>query len=211
MPLGSEVSEDAMQPGSCRRANLGDAMILIIAAALAMAITKQVDAHPHFILIGQVEIGANDSQAMGATLWIAKWISPWLFTMAGALLVIRFRQPRTRFRRIWRQPGAVASILGIVGLIFVALVSLGVPPLYNFMLTLRGIPDTNTNPPRELASIVGEATLYSGTLIFGSWLTLALAGRFRREPGWIDGLGIVVGSCWITAHLISWVCYRFFL
>jgi hypothetical protein len=201
-----------MQPGSTRRPNLGDAMILIVAAALAMAITKQVDARPPFILvIGAVPISAFGSEAMGATLWIVKWISPWLVTLAGALLVIRCRQPRPRLRRIWRQPGALASTLGILALIFVGLVSLGRPAFLFLILLLGGFPGPYTNPPMGLADILGDATFYGGTLILGSWLTLALAGRFRREPGWIDGLGILVGSCWITAHLISWVSLRFFL
>jgi hypothetical protein len=200
-----------MQSGSCRRPNLGDAMILVVAAALAMAITKQVDAWPRFDVIGQDVIGAFNAQATEATLWVAKWISPWLLTLAGALLVIRFRQPRPRFRRIWHQPGALASTLGILALIFVGLVSLGRPTFLFFILLLGSFPGPNTNPPMRLADILGEATSYGGTLILGSWITLALAGRFRREPGWIDGLGILVGSCWITAHLIFWVSLRFFL
>jgi hypothetical protein len=211
MPLGSEVSEDAMQSGSCRRPNLGDAMILIVAAALAMAITKQVDARPPFVLIKNVIVSAFGSDAMVASLWIAKWISPWLLTMAVALLVIRFRQPRPRLRRIWHQPGTLASTLGILALIFVGLISLALPALHIFILLLGGFSGSNTNPPMELASFLAEVTSYSGTLILGSWLTLALSGRFRSEPGWIDGLGIIVGFCWITAHLISWVCYRIFL
>jgi hypothetical protein len=200
-----------MKPGTCRRPNLGDAMILIVAAALAMAITKQVDARPPFDLIGQDIISAFGSRSMEATLWFVKWISPWLVTLAGALLVIRCRQPRPRLRRIWRQPGALASTLGILALIFVGLVSLGRPAFLFFILLLGSFPGPNTHPPMRLADILGEATSYGGTLILGSWITLALAGRFRREPGWIDGLGILVGSCWITAHLISWVSVRFFL
>ena len=199
-----------MRADTTRRPNLGDAMILVVAAALAMAITKQTDAWPHPIRIGEVTIGSYDSEALRATVWITKWISPWLVTLAVAVLVIRFRQPRPVSRRILCQPGALASTLGILALILGGLVSLARPAL-NIMFRLGGFPGPNVNNQLGLGDILADATSYGGTLILGSWLTLALAGRFRREPGWIDGLGIVVGSCWITTHLICWVSLRFFL
>jgi hypothetical protein len=200
-----------MQPGLCRQLNLVDLIILVVASAAALAITTKVDIQPPFVVAGQPAFTPFGSPGMWVTLWIEKWVSPWLVTLAGAVLVIRYCQPRPGLPPIWHQPGALASALGILALIFVGLVALGRPAFLIIILLVGSLPGPNSNPPMGLADVLGETTSYGGTLIIGSWLTLAIAGRFRREPGWIDGLGILVGSCWITAHLISWVCYRIFL
>ena len=41
----------------------------------------------------------------------------------------------------------------------------------------------------------------SGMLIAGGWLALALTRRLRQESGWIDSLGIAVGTVGIAASL----------
>jgi hypothetical protein len=197
-----------MQADSSRQLHLIDAIILIAASAVALAISTQVDVQPTSIVAGQPAFSPFGSLAMGATLWVEKWISPWLISWAGAFLVICYWRPRPGLRPIWDQPGVLASALGILALIFVGIIALGRPALFILMLLLGSGPGPNSNPSMGLADILGETTSYGGALILGSWLTLAFSGRFRREPGWIGRLGMFIGSCWIGAHLISWISYR---
>jgi hypothetical protein len=44
----------------------------------------------------------------------------------------------------------------------------------------------------------------AGFAVAGAWLALALGGRWRPEPSWIDRLGRAVGWLWIAALMVNW-------
>jgi hypothetical protein len=183
-----------MNSNPCRRPNLGDGMILIIAAALALAGVRQYDQGP---LAG---LGYS-STSIRLIFWIEEWINPWLVTMAGAALAIRLRKPRPPCRRIWRQPGTIASALGLLGLVFALLLVLGRFAVVN----LRPWPSTR-NPVLGFAATNHYAISLGAPMILGAWLIMAIPSRLRREPGWIDALGTIIGICSILINTTFWLC-----
>jgi hypothetical protein len=38
-----------------------------------------------------------------------------------------------------------------------------------------------------------------------AWLMLALSGRWRSEPSWIDRLGRIIGVFWVGLLPLSWI------
>jgi hypothetical protein len=40
-----------------------------------------------------------------------------------------------------------------------------------------------------------------GVAVGAAWVNLAVCGRWRPEPEWIDRLGRIVGACWLAMML----------
>ena len=49
----------------------------------------------------------------------------------------------------------------------------------------------------------------AGTAVLVAWLILALSGRWRRERGWIDAVGLVLGLVWVGLLGLDWLADRF--
>jgi hypothetical protein len=104
-----------------------------------------------------------------------------------ALLVIRLRRPRPRFRRLNRQPGFVACVAAGLTLLLCGATSLP--------LLAHG---------KDWVSFISYAPEVCFAVV-GAWLALALAGRWHTEPGWIDRMGLAVGVLWIASNLLTWL------
>ena len=48
-----------------------------------------------------------------------------------------------------------------------------------------------------------------GLVVAGAWLILALSGRWRADPGWIDRLGCALGACWVGWLLVELIPWTF--
>ena len=46
--------------------------------------------------------------------------------------------------------------------------------------------------------------------VIGGWMVLALGGRWRSEPSWIDRTGRVTGIVWIAVTAVHWSKYFLF-
>lgn len=47
--------------------------------------------------------------------------------------------------------------------------------------------------------------IYNADVSVGSaWAMLALSGRWRREPGWLDALGVGLGVFWLVHCGLGW-------
>ena len=109
-----------------------------------------------------------------------------------AVVGIRLRRPRPSFRRLGRQPGLVACLAVILAtLIHFSLARYWVlfpgkarPGEVSILLM-------NLSPPHLIAPAVAVA-----------WMVLAVSGRWRPNPGWIDRLGRSVGFAWLALLMI---------
>lgn len=184
-----------MQASSCRRPNVGDGMILVIAAAVALGTSRQVGELPIWLVGG--------SRSSEIVFYLKKWGLPWFVTLAWAALAVRLRRPRPLLRRVRRQPGAVASCMTILASIGVGLLAVGRHFwLAQFRMELMfGVASMISSFPLQPTYYLQMIVEHGGTLIAGSWIGLLLAGRFRRERGWIDTFGIAVGAAWIVTAL----------
>jgi hypothetical protein len=158
-----------------RRWALLDAMILVGAIAVGLGAARWWYDQP-----GYVNPSALDAQS------VCELIAWLLLPLSPALIGVRLRRPRPRWRRLVRQPGFQANLL--VGMATVA-------ALFNnrwgYRPTLFQVPfGIGSDQVNEVAPVVAVG-----------WVLTALVGRRRPEPGMIDRLGRALGWAWIALWL----------
>lgn len=112
-----------------------------------------------------------------------------------ALLVLRLRRPRPGRRRLLLQPGAVALVAALLGIIAAQYYEAGLRDVVQELA--RGV---------SLREAVGaffwhDTGPYTTVAVAVAWLTLAISGRWRREPGWLDAVGTILGIFWLVQPL----------
>ena len=178
----------------CRRLTIGDAMILIASAAVGFGGARlSVD-----ITVGM--ISANSDWTILAEGF--RYSVPCIASLTVGWLAIRLRGPRPGRRRLMRQPGMTACCTVVL--------SAAMSPLVAALATLKRTLATLKRPqsPAELWDIVIEVwcddmPLIVGFAVFVAWCTLALGDRWRREEGWIDGMGTLLGVSWIAISVVG--------
>ncbi|WP_406698467.1 hypothetical protein V5E97_06275 [Singulisphaera sp. Ch08] len=161
---------------------LSDAMIGVAVTAAGLAIARACLLHV----------------TPGATGWFAVRISTTFVALALTitLLLLRFRQPRPR--RPCRHPGSVAccAVAFASALIFVIWVS--------YWLMPGPSPPSFVRSDRTVVLVANvlRLELYSFT-VAGAWLALAVSGRWRPGPDWIDRAGRILGVLWIASPFLE--------
>lgn len=183
-----------MRDDARRRFTIGDGLILVAAAGVALVAARSRIVNSH---------------GLGLSLWA--WAGPnltWVgmaFTLA--LIPIRLVRPRPGRDDLWRQPGFVACLSFAVALAIILIQIV----LSDVTLYLR-------RPQFSLRSLFDEElsnTIYwlpNGAMmtIVATWTVLACGGRWKAERGWIDRVGCMLGVFWIVHNLLSW-CSPLFL
>jgi hypothetical protein len=169
-------------PGtSRRRLNLFDALVLVAATAVGLAVTRAfLEALPSFV--GKASLSRY--QVAGAAPLLATWCL--------ALPVLAARPPRTPFRRLARRPGFAACSSTALGLAAASVLSL-IETMCS-KLSINGWP-------LFLVDLVFWLSPLVAPTISGAWLSLALGGRWLPERDWIGMLGRLLGVCWIVLFL----------
>ena len=155
-----------------RRWNILDSLILVSAMAIGLTLARWWYHHPGFVNPAELNVQSISE------------IIAWLFLpMTPALIAVRLRKPRPRWRRAIRQPGLQANLViclatasGLLGSRW------GDKPEWSGLLTVIG---------------VGQVDLVGPMLIAG-WVLTALSGARRPEPSTIDRLGRAAGWAWIV-------------
>jgi hypothetical protein len=168
----------------CRRPNLGDLMIMIVALSLGLFVTRER-------IHGGSPVFPSSSLFLRASDWLFIWSPPWLMAMSLAALMIRLRRPRPGFAELRSQPGMVASSLSsaLTGAILA------------FFCLSR--PATAGQTIDRLSYAYQYKIIDNGVLVLGAWSALAMAGCLRRESGWIDGFGVLIGIGWISLWVVT--------
>jgi hypothetical protein len=177
---------DANRP-MYRPFTLGDAMILIIALALGLAIAR-----PGIALI--VDAVRSDPRwrfqtfagavALGRMLNII--VLNFLLFLLPAFLIVRVKRPRPPFRSMICQPGFAACAAPVA-------VVLATMPFA--VVATSGLAGQIIEIAVQVLS-VGAAPL--------AWVFLIATRRWNPEPSWIDRSGRILGALWIIvlpAHL----------
>lgn len=170
---------------STRRFTILDAMLLVAAVASGIAVERATDYDLHARLVR----GRTRGGEIVAVLDYAQ--SKYLpFAMTGtiALMASRLIPPRASFPRLARQPGAVACFVATLTIsilaAWVASVHLFRPGRYHRPFGLWGY------------------CLYVSFAVISGWSCLALSGRWRAEPSWVDRAGRLIGMVWIGSLII---------
>jgi hypothetical protein len=180
-----------------RRFTVGDAMILVAANAMALGLQRiPLDqTRPFEILPDYFETPEGGWEVRVVMLRIAEFtiwpVIPVLAAWTVALLALRLRGPRPSRRRLGRLPGAMAAILGTI--------AVGCATALGVVMALTFDPDLE----RGFVRTVDLGSILAGAMILGGWIAIAVGGRWRPEPTWLDRTGRVLGVSWIVAGLVG--------
>jgi hypothetical protein len=184
-----------------RRANIGDAMIVMVAFAVGLAgsFSALSDIGEWFSLIPQAsrlswmawwtEIAGKWGLRFQVIQGCVQLLYCFIVPIVPALIVARLRQPRPPFRHLAGQPGFVASaalcLAAIIGIVDVDLT------FFNFV----------SFPPLFLMVLPGATVLTS-------WAVLVTMGLWQPEASWVDRSGRLVGAFWLAT--IPWSIWTAF-
>jgi hypothetical protein len=194
--------EETLPRAELRRANIGDAMIVMVAFAVGLA--------GSFRALSDIrEWSALITPMADRSVWMAWWteiarrqglrfqvvqgcvqlLYCFIVPITPALLVARLRRPRPPVRRLACQPGFAAS-LALCLVVVIAMIDVD--------LTFF---DVGSFPPLLMMVLPGAAVL-------ASWSILVATGRWHLEPSWVDRAGCLVGAFWLaTIPWSIWIAY----
>ncbi len=184
------------RPTGARPFGILDGMTLVAALAVGIATVRWV--FPEVTTVSLSQVIETVRKAMSERKWIEALsliaeIKMFLLNLpmallSLALLILRFRSPRPRRRRMFSQPGVMACVSVSATAIITALLAL----LSLMIPALRG---TGGDPLNGFLVLGSSAC---GFAVAVSWMTLVLVGRWRPERGWIDRMGRVLGLYWMS-------------
>ena len=186
-----------MQDNPSRKLTVLDALILIVAIALAFMAMRSDYLWPDFswkpIACTDYLTRAND---------LVQFIAPVFASLSVAILLHRLRRPRPSLRRLSRQPGFIAGLTTVIVLVIrtanlfaVAGVQILNMPKGMFLGCLRYVPMAG-----EIKFVPSEI----GCAVAAVWAIQWLGGRWRPEAGWVDRAGRFMGTMWIATIPLSW-------
>jgi hypothetical protein len=185
--MAEQLVIDTDRPQS-RPLTLGDAMILMLAVSLGLALAR---AGIVFLWNYVYSVPLNQFRTLIVALAILRTLNTlllnFLFFLLPAFLILRLKRPRAPLRSLILQPGfsACAAVLAVfaASLPFVLIASDG--------LVGQGIE-------------IGSQILLVAVVPL-VWVTLIATRRWNPEPSWIDRFGRVLGVLWmvcVPAHFV---------
>jgi hypothetical protein len=202
-----------------RRLTLLDVMVLVAATACVFALYRWYDFIKFYANLFS-ETGGMWTRATSTRCAIARvgHLVPYLLWPAQlvlsvwtlALFGLRWVPPRPPRRRLATQPGTVAC--GLVSLVVVVEVLLALVVQWGLKsrtpFSIKAIQDA------AILATSGDAFRHvmprAGWAVAAAWLILAMGGRWRPEPDWIDRAGRIIGAAWIAQiPFYTWVIIYF--
>jgi hypothetical protein len=181
-----------------------DAILLVAATAIGLALVRMTYSHP--ILRWKLEPFETDDLAARTLLErIGVWViimSPLLVAWTVVLPILRWIPPRPAPRRLLRQPGMVACGGGVLIMVAGSVINILMFFYYGFaMFWDVGLFEWQGLDERHVSSaqILTLTDLrHVGLFVAVAWSALALTGRWRPAPDWVDRLGRAIGFAWIV-------------
>ncbi|WP_165253397.1 hypothetical protein [Paludisphaera soli] len=177
-----------MKPDSRRKLTLLDVMLFVAAFAFAAwFLTHSPDTLGISILFDD----AIDARRRVLEGWkTLQFLIARLSGVPATLCVLRLLEPRPSRRVLFRQPGFVACCVWTATLLAIGVMkTLGQQMSRSFLR-----PDATSTLSFSWASVVLSYHIDEcGLSVAAAWLTLALGGRWRPEPSWIDRMGRALG------------------
>ena len=176
---------DPNTSGPRRALGIADIMILVAATAAALAWLRQpLEYRLTFVSDGRIIENLRPSTLVGAA-FAATW--------SLGVLAIRLRHPKLRGSGWSYRPGFIACAAATMGGLFKLAALLIWGALENYRFESWYVP-----------SILGQLIEPGAMGVAGGWLTLWLAGLWKRERTLVDDLGIVIGVMWLALELLAW-------
>ncbi len=166
---------------------VGDAMILIIALALGLALARPA----LFSLAFKIRsVPVNYFWNFGNSLTLAKYliiiVLCFLFFLLPAFVIMRLKRPRAPLRSLICQPGFAACA----------------PPCAVFLASLPfaflGVPG-----PAGRIIVISLRVLVTAVAPL-AWVCLIATRRWYPEPSWIDRFGRLLAALWMVSVPVIW-------
>ena len=176
-PIVAEIDNRQSRPFT-----LGDAMILVIALALGLALARPAIGSLAFKIRS---VPPNYFRTPGAALALARTLNIillcFLFFLLPAFLVLRLKRPRAPLRSLIRQPGFAACATQCA-------------------VFLASMPFTLL----AASGLAGQVILVGGRVAAIAaaplaWVSLIATRRWFPEPSWIDRFGRILGALWTVS------------
>jgi hypothetical protein len=174
-----------------RRFNLGDVMVLVAASAFALVLLQTAVSLRLFTPAPKSLAGRNLIEYLSVAGGCI------LVPLTIALIVSSLRDGRASRRDALQGVGFVSCV---------ALVLAAILPVVYFVIRVakaqEWLTEEGINPDLAVGfnNMFGVLKLEAGPMIAGAWLALALTGRWRVGPSWIDRVGCLVGACYILMY-----------
>ena len=184
----------------CRKPTVLDALILVAAVAVGLAWARRFmnseaggESYPN-----SLEIDPRPTFRHGVEVfdWWAVVLTYVLAPVTVALLALRVRgTPWSQLRRLTRRPGTVAC--GAVAL------TVAWDLARSAFEILSGVTSGQPYDSVWMFTYLLVSGENAGLAVASAWGLLLASGRWRREPGWLEGAGIALGVFWIAKALLA--------
>lgn len=193
----------------CRNFTISDALVLIAAIAIGFAWTRFYlnsewggESYPD--IEGRLGPVSAFHHGVEVVNWWTTGVSNCLAVVTIALLILRLRGgPRRRLRYLTRRPGTVAG--GAV------LLTVSWDLLYAMIEVSGAALRAGSYDSIWQFTLLELSGHNAGVAVAAAWTLLALSGRWRREPGWLDGMGTALGVYWLLQDLLAYFAEVLFL
>jgi hypothetical protein len=182
-----------------RKFTLIDAMVLVAATAIGLVPMRYVYADG---TLGQtLSAGLGWETLAMISLGSSFVVTPLLVTWSLALWLLRLRQPRPRFRRLFRQAGMAATTAILLTALLVAFK----------LASVLGVAFLGDSAPSAVSGILLFDILFMYTRscltalcdgVLAVWLVLWLARVGRSEASWLDRAGRALGIFSVVYSLL---------
>ena len=199
-----------MSPIVRRKMTLLDAILLISSAAIGLGLLELshrtlfkgqiwlVDQGvPNVVTWSTIQVLVTCSDV---SVFMIPVVAPWTFL----LILLRMRQPRPSWPRLWRQPGMAACLAAIFGWLWTVI------PLLLAMNVGSVARSRRIITPEDWAQryLGDEVFMYVGLAVGATWFLQYMSGRWRMPADWSDVMGRILGVLWIVIGLI-WTLHEY--
>ena len=188
-----------------RRFGVADGLILVAATAVGLATSRWLAPDLTLQQFSEYVTKPRDGRR-SLTFFILQltaelssvFVIPGLVAWTVACLLLRLRRPRPPWRRLSRQPGTMACLI--------ATVAIGLSAAFG---AIGWVMEDQRDDAMEWLAVQSLAVPpQAGAAVFWCWVTMALSGRWRPEPTWLDRLCRLLGLAWLTMALLFTYAYR---
>jgi hypothetical protein len=179
-----------------RKLTVSDALVMIAAFAIGLGWSKFYQVHVNWEgPLGSRSIGPFHEFLELANGWMLG-LPYFLAVLSLGLLLLRLRgRPVGRIRCAGRSPGAVAGLA--------VLISVSLDVLHALVVFPVGIIEDGFERSYYDLLYMQISGQNAGLAVAVAWALLVISGRWRREPGWLDAAGIVLGAVWLLQSLFE--------
>lgn len=180
-----------------RRFTLADAMALVAAVAVGLALSRVWTRFEHERIMCTSPLASYTGPLVRlspVTFWAVQYW-PVVAALSPTLLALRTRRPRPTWRRLFAPPGVTAYAAATIAIALEGLTNV----LWILCRSFSSFPWEGIKLDRisvlhlTLATINALSSMTAGIAVAAAWGSTALFGRWRPESSWIDRAGRVVG------------------